>query len=79
MQQIVAAFKKVSDIVAEMAVAAREQAGGIEQVNQAILQIDQVTHQNAILVEQTAAAGQAMQQQTQQLKELMEFFRIAKT
>jgi methyl-accepting chemotaxis protein len=53
----VTAIKKVSDIVAEMAAASREQASGIEQVNKAILQMDQVTQQNAALVEQTAAAS----------------------
>jgi methyl-accepting chemotaxis protein len=47
LKEIVVAIKKVSDIVAEMAAASREQASGIEQVNKAILQMDQVTQQNA--------------------------------
>ncbi|HRD49608.1 MAG TPA: methyl-accepting chemotaxis protein [Candidatus Contendobacter sp.] len=75
--EIVTAVKKVSDIVAEMASAAREQASGIEQVNKAILQMDQTTQQNAALVEQTAAASQAMNEQATQLKGLMGFFKIA--
>jgi methyl-accepting chemotaxis protein len=48
-----------------MAAAAREQASGIEQVNKAILQMDQATQQNAALVEETAAASQAMGDQAQ--------------
>ncbi|HRD49557.1 MAG TPA: methyl-accepting chemotaxis protein [Candidatus Contendobacter sp.] len=74
--EIVTAVKKVSDIVAEMASAAREQASGIEQVNKAILQMDQTTQQNAALVEQTAAASQAMGDQAHQLQRLMGFFTL---
>ena len=75
-RQIVTSIKKVSDIVAEMAAAAREQATGIEQVNKAILQMDQVTQQNAALVEQTAAASHSMGDQAQELQRLMGFFRL---
>ncbi|MBL8258369.1 MAG: methyl-accepting chemotaxis protein, partial [Candidatus Competibacteraceae bacterium] len=67
---------KVSDIVAEMAAASREQASGIEQVNKAILQMDQTTQQNAALVEETAAASQAMGEQAQELQRLMAFFKL---
>ncbi len=74
--KIVVATKKVSDIVAEMAAASREQATGIEQVNKAILQMDQVTQQNAALVEQTAAASHAMGEQARELQRLMAFFRL---
>ena len=76
LKEIVAAIKKVSDIVAEIAAASREQAGGIEQVNRAILQMDQVTQQNAALVEQTAAASQAMGEQARELQNLMGFFKL---
>jgi phosphoglycerate-specific signal transduction histidine kinase len=62
--------------VAEMAAAAREQASGIEQVNQAILQMDQVTQQNAALVEETAAASHSMGDQAQELQQLMSFFKL---
>ena len=79
LQEIVASVKKVSDIVAEIAAAAREQASGIEQVNQAILQMDQATQQNAALVEQTAAASQAMGDQAQELQQLMGFFTLDQT
>jgi len=76
LQQIVGSVNKVSVIVAEMAAAAHEQASGIGQVNQAILQMDQVTQQNAALVEQTAAASRAMSDQAQQLQQLMGFFTL---
>ncbi len=49
--------------MAEITAASQEQATGIEQVNQAVTQMDQVTQQNAALVEEAAAAAQSMQQQ----------------
>jgi methyl-accepting chemotaxis protein len=76
LKEIVAAIKKVTDIVAEMAAAACEEASGIEQVNRAILQMDQVTQQNAALVEQTAAASQSMGEQARELHKLMGFFKL---
>lgn len=76
LQEIVTAIKKVSDIVAEIAAAAREQASGIEQVNTAILSMDQVTQQNAALVEETAAASQSMGEQARELQNLMGFFKL---
>ncbi len=76
LKAIVTSVKKVSDIVAEMAAAAREQASGIEQVNKAILQMDQVTQQNAALVEETAAASHAMGDQAHGLQQLMRFFKL---
>ncbi|MCB1765429.1 MAG: cache domain-containing protein [Candidatus Competibacteraceae bacterium] len=76
LQAIVTAVKKASDIVAEMAAAAKEQASGIEQVNRAILSMDQVTQQNAALVEETAAASQAMGEQARELQNLMNFFKL---
>jgi len=76
LREIMGSVKKVSDIVAEMAAAAREQASGIEQVNKAILQMDQVTQQNAALVEETAAASHAMGDQARELQQLMGFFTL---
>ncbi|MEI2771878.1 MAG: methyl-accepting chemotaxis protein [Candidatus Competibacter sp.] len=76
LKDIVIAIKKVSDIVAEMAAAAREQASGIEQVNKAILQMDQVTQQNAALVEETASASHSMGDQASELQRLMGFFKL---
>ncbi len=76
LKEIVVSVKKVSDIVAEIAAASREQAGGIEQVNRAILSMDQVTQQNAALVEETAAASHAMGEQAHELQNLMSFFKL---
>jgi len=77
LEQIVAAVKKVSDIVAEIAAASREQSSGIEQVNRAIMQMDELTQQNAALVEQATAASQAMAQQAGDLNEMMNRYRLA--
>ena len=76
LKEIVIAIKKVSAIVAEMAAASREQALGIEQVNKAILQMDQTTQQNAALVEQTASASGAMSEQAAHLQTLIGFFKL---
>ena len=76
LQEIIVAVKKVSDIVAEITTASREQASGIEQVNRAILSMDQVTQQNAALVEETAAASQSMSEQAHELQDLMGFFKL---
>ena len=63
LEKIVASVKKVSDIVAEIAAASREQSSGIEQVNRAVMQMDELTQQNAARVEQATAASQAMAEQ----------------
>jgi len=76
LEQIVAAVKKVSDIVAEIAAASREQSSGIEQVNRAIMQMDELTQQNAALVEQATAASQAMAQQSGELNEMMNRYHL---
>ena len=54
---IVAAIKAVADIVSDIAMASAEQATGLEQVNEALAQMDQVTHQNSALVEENAATA----------------------
>ena len=59
MGEIVAQVKRVSAIIGEIAAASKEQSGGIEQVNQAITQIDQITQQNAALVEEATAAAKS--------------------
>jgi methyl-accepting chemotaxis protein len=69
--EIVSAVKKVTDIVAEIAAASREQSSGIEQVNKAVMQMDQTTQQNAALVEEAAAASQAIVEQAQALGQLV--------
>jgi uncharacterized phage infection (PIP) family protein YhgE len=68
--------KKVTDIVAEIAAASQEQSAGIEQVNNAVTQMDGVTQQNAALVEEASAASKAMQQQATSLVQQINFFRV---
>jgi len=60
----------------EIAAASGEQSRGIEQVNQAITQMDEVTQQNAALVEEAAAASQSLEEQGRQLTESVAFFRL---
>jgi methyl-accepting chemotaxis protein len=77
LEKIVASVKKVSDIVAEIAAASREQSSGIEQVNRAVMQMDELTQQNAALVEQATAASQAMAEQVRGLNEMLARYRVA--
>jgi methyl-accepting chemotaxis protein len=78
LEKIVAAVKKVSDIVAEIAAASREQSSGIEQVNRAIMQMDELTQQNAALVEEATAASQAMVEQVRGLNEMLARFQVGR-
>jgi methyl-accepting chemotaxis protein len=76
LSEIVTSVKKVSDIIAEIAVASEEQSSGISQVNTAVTQMDQMTQQNAALVEEAAAASESMDEESRALIELMQFFNI---
>jgi len=76
MSEVVASVKQVSDIVAEISAATAEQNAGIAQVHQSITSMDQVTQQNAALVEETAAASQALQDQAEVLARAVSAFRI---
>jgi methyl-accepting chemotaxis protein-1 (serine sensor receptor) len=76
LKAIVESVKKVTDIVAEIAAASQEQSSGIDQVNTAVMQMDEVTQQNAALVEEAAAASRAMQEQAQMMQRQVAFFRI---
>ncbi|MDE2136557.1 MAG: PAS domain S-box protein [Gammaproteobacteria bacterium] len=76
LEQIVASVKKVSDIIAEIAAASREQSSGIEQVNKAVIQMDEMTQQNAALVEEATAASQAMAEGAGELNRMMERFTL---
>lgn len=67
LEHIVSSVKKVSDIVAEIAAASQEQSAGIEQVNKAVMQLDELTQQNAALVEEAAAASESMADQARGL------------
>ena len=76
LEEIVNAVKKVTDIVAEIAAASREQSSGIEQVNKAVMQMDQTTQQNAALVEEASAASQAIVEQAQSLNGMIARYNV---
>jgi methyl-accepting chemotaxis protein len=73
---IVAAVKRVTDVVSMIASSSSEQSAGIEQVNTAVTQIEQATQQNAALVEQTAAASQAIVDQVQELHSVIAHYQV---
>ncbi len=73
---IAQSVKQVTDIVAEIAAASQEQSAGIDQVNRAVMQMDEVTQQNAALVEEAAAAARAMQEQADELQIQVRYFRL---
>lgn len=74
--EIVDSVKQVSEIIGGIAVASEEQSEGIGQVHQAVSQLDQVTQQNAALVEEAAAAAQTLDEQARGLGELMRYFHV---
>jgi len=74
--EIVVRVKKVTDVMAEIASSSGEQASGIEQVNKAITMMDDVTQQNAALVEQASAAAQALTEQAASLTQLIARYRV---
>ncbi len=77
MEEIVESVRRVTDIMAEISAASVEQTAGIEQINGAVAQMDEGTQQNAALVEETAAASNAMQEQAARLAQAVAVFRIA--
>ncbi|MFZ6820009.1 methyl-accepting chemotaxis protein [Undibacterium sp. Ji22W] len=79
MNEIVISVKRVTDIMAEIMAASVEQSTGIEQVNFAIDQMDQVTQQNAALVEEAAAAAASMRDEASQLAETVAVFKLSHT
>lgn len=74
--EIVESVAKVGDIVAHIASASSEQSSGIEQVNQAVAQMDDITQQNAALAEHAAAGSIAMSEQSTNMTQLLSFFRV---
>jgi methyl-accepting chemotaxis protein len=76
MQEIVGSVQRVSDIIGEITAAASEQSDGIGQVNGAINQLDQMTQQNAALVEQSAAAAESLREQSSRLSDAVAVFRL---
>ena len=76
MNEIVASVQRVTDIIGEITAAASEQSDGIGQVNVAVTQLDQMTQQNAALVEQSAAAAESLKDQAVRLAQVVGTFRV---
>ena len=76
MTEIVASVKRVADIIAEIGASAAEQSSGIGNINGAVTQLDQMTQQNAALVEQSAAAAESLKDQAQRLSQVVSGFRL---
>ncbi|WP_326533158.1 methyl-accepting chemotaxis protein [Pseudorhodoferax sp.] len=76
MQEIVASVRRVSDLIGEISASSTEQRDGIAQVNQAVTQLDQMTQQNAALVEESAAAASGLKDQAQRLSEVVSVFNV---
>ena len=75
MSDVVTSVKRVSDIIGEIAAASREQSSGIEQINEAVTQMDEVTQQNAALVEEAAAAARQLQDEANALVDMVSIFK----
>ncbi|MGF6985886.1 methyl-accepting chemotaxis protein-1 (serine sensor receptor) [Paraburkholderia atlantica] len=79
MNHVSASISRVTQMMAEISASSLEQSTGIEQVNQAVVQMDEMTQQNAALVEQAAAAAASLHQQTEQLKQAVSVFEISES
>lgn len=79
MSEIVSATKRVTEIVGEISVASNEQSVGVGQVGEAVNQMDQVTQQNAALVEESAAAAERLKSQAQQLVQAVAVFKLSES
>jgi len=76
MSELVTSVQRVTDIMADIAAASQEQGSGIEQVNRAITQMDQVTQQNAALVGEASAAAESLREQSARLAQAVAVFRV---
>ena len=76
MEEIVGSVQRVSDIIGEITAATAEQSSGIGLVNQSVNHLDQMTQQNAALVEQSAAAAESLKMQAQQLNHVVAVFKL---
>jgi hypothetical protein len=77
MTEVVTAIKRVTDIMGEISAASTEQSQGVAQVGEAVSQMDQVTQQNAALVEESAAAAESLKNQAQQLVQAVAVFKLS--
>jgi methyl-accepting chemotaxis protein len=76
MQEIVGSVQRVTDIIGEITAASTEQSDGIGQVNTAVVQLDQMTQQNAALVEESAAAAESLKEQAVKLSQVVGMFKL---
>ncbi len=76
LSEIVKSINHVADIVAEIAAASKEQSTGVEEINKAVVQMDQMTQQNAALVEESAAASRTLQEEAQTMYDRMSAFSV---
>jgi methyl-accepting chemotaxis protein len=76
MEEIVSGVRRVTDVIGEISAATTEQSGGLRQVNEAVAQLDQMTQQNAALVEESAAAAQSMAEQSRRLTGTVSRFKV---
>ncbi len=76
LNEIIGSINDVGKLVSELALSAKEQTSGIEQVNVAVSQMDEMTQQNAALVEEASAASEAMADQARRLGDQIAFFQI---
>jgi methyl-accepting chemotaxis protein len=76
MNDIVTQVKRVNDLISDISAATLEQSAGIGQVGDAVMQLDQVTQQNAALVEESAAAAESLKQQAEELVKAVAVFRL---
>ncbi|MDO8776357.1 MAG: methyl-accepting chemotaxis protein [Burkholderiaceae bacterium] len=77
MTDIVSSVQRVSDIIGEITAAAAEQSHGIDEVNTSVVQLDQMTQQNAALVEQSAAAAESLREQAERLAQVVGTFKLS--
>jgi len=77
MNEVVDSVRRVTEIMTEITTASQEQSAGIEQVNQTIAQMDEVTHKNAGLVEEASAAAESLQDQASNLSHVVSVFRLS--
>jgi len=76
LNDIVAAAKKVANIISEISAASQQQASGVDQVNGAIMQMDEMTQQNAAMAEETSSVAASMTSQAKALTDLITLFRV---
>lgn len=76
MTEIVTSFKRVTDIIGEITARSSEQTDGLEQINASVSQLDQMTQQNAALVEESAAAAESLKEQAGRLSQTVSVFRV---